>query len=722
MEVILFTVSIAISAFLLFWIQPLTAKFFLPILGGSPSVWQTCMVFFQAMLLLGYTYAHYISKKFEINKQILIHISVMLIALTFLPIFSQNIVPITAGQDPNVWLLTELFTHVALPFFIISTSAPLLQRWFSHTLHHSASDPYYLYAASNLGSLIALLGFPFLLEPLFGNYWQNILWTWGYVVYAGLLIGISFFMFRLTNTVLTEPVEQTPSEVIPVKTKLLWIALSCIPSSLLLGVTTTITTDIASTPLFWVIPLAIYLLTFILCFNPASSGIYLVFNKIHPYALCGLVIMLLGAKLGHYFSVPSILIHLATFTAIAFICHGQLYQSRPHKSSLTEFYLLIAFGGFLGGLFNSIVSPLIFNSLLEYPLMLCIACLFRVSTLENRYSLKNKILLIPLVNIVLLVILQVIMAHAPPDASIYLYSFTALYFLSALSLVILRRHLLSMTLQLMIILFLFPTYFNVASETIFQHRNFFGVLKVRDIKPLNIRTMMHGTTLHGLERLNDKKIHRSYYVPLTYISKSLYHPNRPARIAIAGLGAGSLACIIGNGNEELTFYEIDPDVVDLAENPDYFRYLHDCKPKGGIVVGDARLSIEKAKPKYFDLIVLDAFSSDSLPVHLINLNAVSLYLEKLEQHGFLAFNISNRHLDLIPVLAAICNKLDLQCYNTTYISDDVNFSLNSKWVFVTRPHVNIIKTLEVSQWHLLPKTIKSPLWTDDYSNIVTLLR
>lgn len=725
MEVVLFTISITISAFLLFWVQPLAAKFFLPLLGGTPSVWQTCMVFFQGMLLLGYGYAHYLSRQFELNKQLLIHLSILLIALGFLPFFTYFATPIQANQNPNVWLLTELLTHIALPFFVISASAPLLQRWFSYSRHIYASDPYYLYAASNLGSLLALLSFPFLLEPLFGNYWQNILWAWGYIIYSVLLISISILLLRSTQGLIETPSEQTqPHTPIPIKTKMLWIALAFVPSSLLLGVTTTITTDIASTPLFWVIPLMLYLGTFILSFNPSTANVYKFFNRIQPYALIALMLMLLLIHHGHYFSFTAIFLHLFVFVSIAFICHGQLYQSRPHQSSLTEFYLFIAVGGFLGGVFNSILSPTIFNAPTEYPLVLCLACLLRPTKNQLQAKIINVNTIIPVAVVITSILLFMINRFFNINPTIYDYAYTSIYVIAAIALLAVREEPINLAAQLSILLFILPSSYKEDYTTVFQYRNFFGILKIREFDRLNLRSFIHGTTIHGVQHIKRQNIkpHQSYYVPLKHIAKSLHNHNRPARIAVAGLGAGSLACIIGRGNRELTFYEIDPDVIKIAGNNKYFHFINDCKPKGGVIVGDARISLEKAKPHYYDLIVLDAFTSDAVPTHLINLQAISLYLNKLAPYGSLAFNISNRHLDLVPVLSSICNKLNLQCYSKLYLTDNVKSAFDSKWVLVTRPQVNVTNTLETSNWHTLSKTITKPLWTDDYSNIVSLIK
>lgn len=716
MEVVLFTISMAISAFLLFWVQPLAAKFFLPILGGSPSVWQICMVFFQGMLLLGYSYAHFISRQFALYKQFLIHMSILLLAVAFLPLFTQWVEPIQSGEDPNIWLLTELLTCVALPFFVISSSAPLLQRWFSQSKHQRADDPYYLYAASNLGSLLALLSFPFILEPLFGNYWQNILWAWGYVIYGGLLILISITMLRKGE----QTIQESAKAQIDIKQKLLWVALAFIPSSLLLGVTTAITTDIASTPLFWVIPLALYLLTFILCFNPPSAKLYLVFNRLMPYSLMLFLAYSLLIKNGFYYSIPAISINLFVFTCAAFVCHGRLYQSRPHKGGLTEFYLMIAIGGFLGGIFNSLVAPIIFNGATEYPLILSLACLFILG--EKFWPLSNYTVLVPIVTVCSSIVLYFLNIGDFLPLKIYNYLYTFIFTVAILAMFKLKRQPLNLSLQCFALMFVLPMTFQNAYTTLFQYRNFFGVIKIREFADLNLRSFLHGTTLHGIQRIHQQpgQIHQSYYVPLKEIAKSLHNHQHPAHVAVAGLGAGSLACML-KPKDEITFYEIDPDVVKVAEDPNYFSYLKQCKPQN-IIVGDARLAIEKAPQHYYDLIVLDAFTSDAVPTHLINLQAIELYLEKLDHYGSLAFNISNRHIDLVPVLGSICNKLQLQCYTKLYISDDVKVAFNSKWVFVTRPHVNVINTLETQGWHRLSKSITSPLWTDDYSNIVSLIR
>jgi spermidine synthase len=714
MDVALFTLSISLSAFLLFWVQPLTAKFFLPILGGSPSVWQTCMVFFQGILLLGYGYAHYLSKKLSLSMQMLVHFTLVLAAIASLPLLNQLNPDQLAQQKPMLWLLNQLLHQVALPFFVLSTSTPLLQRWFSYTRHESAADPYYLYAASNLGSLLALLGFPLLLEPLFGNVWQTTLWTWGYVTYAICLLACSRYLHRnaVTHTGHTE----TLAEPIAYTTKLYWTLLAFIPSSLLLGVTTTITTDIASTPLFWVIPLALYLISFILCFNPRTSAVSLLCNSTKPYIFAALAMFLLMAQQGTYYSISTIVAHLSAFSCVACICHGQLYHTRPAKQALTEFYLWIAVGGFLGGMFNSILAPILFSAPWEYPLILCLSGLFRTSYRPSPFSLKNTKLLLPLL-LMLATLLLLIVQHLVTLETMVI-AYTTIYAVTVITLLVLHDEPLPFTLQLGLILLLLPVTQKPDFITVYQHRNFFGILKIHDFPSLNLRTLKHGTTMHGIGHITAQaQRHFSYYQPLTEIAKSL-PKTQVNRTAVAGLGAGSLACLIPG---KVTFYEIDPDVVSIAQNPQYFRYLSQCPPQGGVVIGDARLSLKQVAAQYYDMIVLDAFSSDAVPTHLINEQALELYLSKLKPHGLLAFNISNRHLDLVPVLAAICNKLQLQCYQKTFISKDIKLAFSAKWVFISRKDVKIINTLQTGDWHTVPKNITQPLWTDSYSNIFSVL-
>lgn len=601
----LFSAASFLGAFLLFLVQPMVAKIALPTLGGAPYVWNGCMVFFQAALLGGYVYAHIATSKLSRRNLPIVHLlfmfAVMLIALPLHFTLSDNINPIT---HPMGWLFMLLITTVGLPFFVVSATAPMVQHWFARTAHKDAHNPYFLYAASNIGSFIALLGYPFIIEPLMPVVQQAWLFSLGYVVLIALFGGMAWFMRNASMTeVRTQAFEVAKTALKPLpRERAFWVLLAFIPSSLLYGVTTFVTTDIASVPLLWVLPLALYLLTFILVFANRPHGIALA-KKLHvPAVLLLLILPLLPLALG----TGLMLLHLLVFFIVAMACHGILSERRPHAAHLTEFYLLMSLGGVLGGLFNALLAPMIFNNVMEYPLILAlslpVAGTLYVKTMP---PLREKLILA-------------------------LAGFSAVFVLPLLNVQGREQ----------------------AAEVKFTERNFFGVNRVAYNPKLEAMQFWHGTTNHGVQstREEDRLAPVAYYTLLKQVFALAPAKTKP--VAVLGLGVGTVACYGARG-QAFDMYEIDPAVERIARDENYFTYMRDCAPTKQVVLGDARLKLADAEDQRFGIMVMDAFTSDAIPVHLLTKEALALYASKLAPRGVMAFNISNRHINLKRVLSAV---------------------------------------------------------------------
>jgi hypothetical protein len=723
MASLLFSAALFVSALLLFSVQPLIAKMLLPYLGGSPAVWNTCMVFFQVMLLAGYLYAHVLPRKIGNRKHAIFHLVLLLTAALLLPIGvpEKAIALLPSASSAPIWLLTTLLTTVGLPFFILSTNAPLLQSWFSHTSHRRARDPYFLYAASNFGSLLALLSYPLLLEPNLKLREQSLLWMGCYVLGLVLIFicAIVFLSVKAAPARVqeSEQMEGVESSVpLSWRRRLKWLALAFVPSSLMLGVTTYLSTDLTPVPLLWVVPLSIYLLTFILQFSRRQANIRLWGRFLLPLLTLPVVISLAcGISQPLWFFVPA---HLAFFFAAAMVCHGQLANDRPGSQHLTEFYLWLSIGGALGGLFNAILAPLLFSSVAEYPLMIVLGCLMRPWKTEdlNRRDIVSPVAILLLLCVILLTLQRF---EAPSRA--YLILFTA----SVLAAYFLVERPVRFGLAILAVLAGGALYTPELGKTLHAERNFFGVLRVMLDGPGTVHYLMHGTTQHGRQFIDQSRRCEplSYYHregPFGSITSALAE-QQTARVAVVGLGAGATASYATPG-QEWTFYEIDPAVVKIARDPRYFSYIGSCA-NGAInfVLGDGRLRLKEAPEGYYSLIALDAFSSDAIPLHLLTREAVGLYLSKLADGGLLTFHISNRHLDLSPVLGSAARSYGL----TALIMRDGVASAEGKdasiWVVLARRPEDLKPLTVDTRWQSLGAPDNFRPWTDDFSNIFSVL-
>jgi hypothetical protein len=720
----LFAVTLFASALLLFCVQPLFVKLLLPLLGGSPGVWNTAMVFFQGALLAGYAYAHLTTRFLPPRGQVLLHLLLLAVAVLALPI------GVAAGWSPPVdrspiaWLLAALGASIGLPFFVVSASAPLLQRWFSASGHPAAQDPYFLYGASNAGSVIALLAYPLAIEPLLPLAAQSALWSLGYALLACLVAVCGLCLLAATRPggqAAVLPPVLLSGKTVGAADRACWIALAAIPSSLLLGVSAQITTDIVSAPLLWVMPLALYLLSFILVFarRPPVPQRWMV--RALPY----LVILI---ALSYAAPTPvwlGLLVPLMTGFVASMICHGELVRRRPSTARLTEFYLCMSFGGMLGGLFNAVLAPLIFNGIYEFPIALLLCCL--VPWLgEARHRLDWRDAAYPAALLAVLAIPAVHLAWVWDTFGTLgiglIAGFGAIVTFSFRDRPV--RFALGMTATL-----LAAVSTSAAGQTLLKERSFFGVHKVQVQRDARIIALLHGTTIHGMEFAAPAH----WREPLAY-----YHPAGPAgqffaarngkgldRVGVVGLGAGALNCY-RQAPQAWTYFEIDPAVVQVARDSGYFHFLAECGADTKIVLGDARLSLQRVADGSFDLLVLDAFSSDAIPMHLLTREALALYLAKLGEGGVILLHISNRYLDLAPVVANLVGDAHAVARHQVFVVDpnapDAADQASSEWVAIARQPEDLALFNGDPRWQRLVPQPGARLWTDDYSNLVGALK
>lgn len=749
--VAIFAVATFLNAALLFAVEPMFTKMVLPLLGGTPSVWNTCLLFFQAALLAGYLYAHLSSRWLPARRQAALHLAMLAASLLLLPIAlaPDLVVPTTGTGAAIAWLLTLLTTTLGAPFVLLAAGTPMLQRWFASTQHPRANNPYFLYVASNLGSFAALLAYPTLIEPRWTIGEQSAAWTAGFAALLALLILAAWGAWRWTlnrsadnvraaGRVVSSPEgaadapvdgsddddrEPEPTLVPTTAWRVRWVLLSFAPSSLLIGVTTYLSTDIAAVPFLWVVPLALYLLSFVIVFARHPLLNRRVMLALQVGLTVGLLIFL-GEQPGRNIAAIAAL-HLAAFFVTAMVCHRQLADSRPRASSLTEFYLWMSFGGMLGGVFNVLVAPLLYDRVLEYPIAMIIALAVRPAWGKRSAPRRDRILdfAVPL-----LVFGVVSLGYELPmpgekwaDRALYAY----LCATGLLVAVWFRRPLrLALSAAALYVGVDAGTHFS--EDTIYQARSFFGVYRVREWNGYFL--LQHGTTTHGGQAMVTarKTEPLTYYHregPLGDLFRLATDSVAPRSVALVGLGTGTTACYSRPG-ERWTYFEIDPLVVAIARAPQLFSYLRDCQPEVKIVMGDARRSIASAPDSSFDLIVLDAFSSDAIPVHLMTREALQIYLRKLRPHGIVAFHISNRFLDLRPVLVELAR--DARVAGAT-IDRDVTqeqkdlLYYGSRWVALARNASTLAPLEREAAWEVLAPSAPVRLWTDDYSDVLAVM-
>jgi spermidine synthase len=720
-----YTAAIFTSAFLLFLVQPMFSRMVLPLLGGTPAVWNTCMLFFQAALLGGYLYAHVGAKRLGVRRQAAVHVALLAVAAALLPISVAGAAP-QGGAAPIPWLLLLMLTTVGLPFFALSATGPMLQKWFAGTGHPGAANPYWLYAASNLGSMIALLGYPFVMEPRLRLMEQSRVWAAGYALLAVLMAACAYLLWRLAPAGAATADDAPAEEAAPLpgRVKALWVALAFVPSSLLLSVTTFITTDVTPAPLLWVVPLALYLLTFTLAFATRPPLRHRWVLAVQPFLIGTVALLMMHAWTRE--PVLVIAIHLLVFFVIALVCHGELARRRPPVVHLTAFYLWISVGGVLGGIFNVLVAPVLFSRLWEYPIVLTLACLARP---WPRAPFTGRNVAVSLLRTAALVfaLLLVSRAEMPWIKITWLPEWLALS-LAGLALVLVSLALGRMPLFLALCigasLFIHANLALRKGTTLLAHRSFYGRYAVTDVREQGgYHALYHGSTLHGAQgmRPGERREPLTYYVrtgPLGQIFTATAEKAGHRRVAVVGLGTGTLAAY-GNAGEDWTFYEIDPGIVKIARNPRYFTYLADSPARIGVVLGDARLSLTHAPPHAYDLIVVDAFNSDAIPVHLLTREAIGVYLDKLAPGGIITLHLSNRYLDLEPVVAALARERGMVARVGTSTLSGFFFSA-STWAVMARSDADLGTMSADVRWPRAKTRRGVPAWTDDYSSLLSV--
>jgi hypothetical protein len=701
----LYTITLGLSALLLFWVQPLYARMMLPLLGGAPAVWITAMLFFQAALLAGYLYAHLSVRWLGLERQTMLHGALLLAAFIALPVALPDGWTPSAGAMPVGWQLALMAAGIGLPFFAVSATAPLLQRWFAHTGHTHAADPYFLYGASNIGSIAALVLYPLAIEPLLRLGRQGLVWTGGYGLLL-LLIGACGWAMRRHYVASPPGVGGnglTLSPDIDWRRRLWWIALAFAPSSLMLGTTLHISTDIAAVPLLWVLPLTLYLLSFVIVFARRPLLPHRRMLALQIPALIVLAVVMSWDIAGPW---GEILIHLVAFFLVATACHGELASRRPAAR---------------------------YDAVLEYPLMIAAVALLRPWNAGGGRRALALDILQPAGLALLALVLPFAFDYGPDDEG---RAVVAVTYSLAVGITIgfaLIDRPLRFALGLGVLLAAGPVVLaqtgfagDYRRNSLLRERSFFGVHRVMlQSEPMEAHVLLHGTTVHGAQ-FRDPELRSQ---PLTYYHKEgplgavfrSFPPWRFLRVGVVGLGAGATACHARRG-QDWTFFEIDPTVVRIARDARYFTYLRDCKPDANVVLGDARLSLQRVPDGRFDLLLLDAFSSDAIPVHLLTAEAFRLYRRKLSARGVLAVHISNQFLDLEPVVGRIT--AETRFFGVVQYDNDpdeaetlASLRVPSIWAVMARRPDDIAELAPDPRWLPL-RGANAPLWTDDHVNIV----
>jgi len=731
----LFIAASFLSAFLLFSVEPLFAKMVLPVLGGAPSVWAVALCFFQAALLAGYAYAYILMRHVPVALTGFVQIALALAAVLALPIGLPGGWSEPPPGEPYFWQLGLFAAAVGLPFVAVAANAPLLQAWFARTGHPHARDPYFLYGASNFGSLVALLGFPFVFEPALGLRAMSRDWTALYILLIAAL-GICFAVVRrhATAAPIARPSAGDEGAAAPPpswRDRLGWCGLAMVPAALLTAFTTHIATDVASAPLLWVLPLAIYLLTFILAFQdrvPIPMWLLL------PLQLAAVVFALFElAQLKYDKWTLTSSAGVAVFFLSALLAHRTLYLSRPRARDLTQFYLWMSLGGVLGGLFSALIAPKLFSEVFEYPLLIALTLACRPGVFQRREHWRREALwLLGIAAIGLLPVLYGAGWAAPLGLSFGEWGSTAALTL-ALG-VLLLAFWGHGARQLVVALLMFAAVVMLPSSVRrgAAQRSYFGVYRVSLSEDNDYNVLTHGTTLHGAQRIRDDDGNlvtdttpATYYYPASPLARSveivqqrLDAKGEKGRFGIVGLGTGSISCY-AKKDEHWRFFEIDPVVIDIAAKSTYFTFLANCQPKLDVVLGDARLTMAKEPDRSFDYMLVDAFSSDAIPVHLMTAEALQLYASKLKDDGILVLHISNRYLDLDSVLGATMPLVPQ--LKGMIVSDDKadgSYAENSSTIAVFAKDERALDAFRAIEGSGGFTPSKLSPWTDDASDIL----
>jgi hypothetical protein len=724
-----YTAAIFVSALLLFSVQPLFAKMVLPRLGGSPAVWSVAMVFFQSLLLAGYVYAHLLMRIKSRVIPIVVHLVLLLVAFAALPltIAARWGEPPTSGYA--IWLLGLFVASIGLPFFALAANNPLLQAWFVRTGHPDGADPYFLYASSNIGSFLALLSYPLALEPIFTLRMQNLIWTGGYGLLIVLIASCGFLLWRSPASAALDVLAVDSAAPAPsFSTRARWVFLAAVPSGLLIAVTAHISTDVAAAPLLWVLPLSLYLLTWVLVFQqrPLLPHKWVLWAQ--PAAIAGVIVLLaIGGEQNLLLTLGG---HQLCFFVIAMACHGELARTRPPAKYLTGFYVALSFGGMVGGLFAGLIAPNVFSWVAEYPILIVLAALCRPPADERLPRWSRWIW--PLVVVLALVLVVPSQTKGEvfdwfDEHRVYIAGGVAvLGMLLALALNTARLKLAAVAALALVLVRVYPA----DDGRVDTVRSFFGVHKILTTPNGQYHVLMHGTTIHGAERFtnDDGTKVEGRPEPITYYHKDggigqaitavRERKGAPLRVAAIGVGSGTLTCAAEPG-ETWKFFEIDQSMVDTARDPKYFTYVQNCQPDLKPVIGDARLTFAREPDGVYDLIIVDAYSSDAIPIHLATKEAMAIYKDKLSPQGVVLMHVSNRHLELASVVVGIADANGLKSW--VYNEDsgrDGEYIFATNVVVSARNEADVGKLASSDKWEETDADANQRVWTDDYCNVL----
>lgn len=747
-----FALTMFVSAALIFAVQPMFARMALPLLGGAPAVWNLALAFFQAALLAGYGYAHLLQRLRRIDVQLGVHIAFIALAAFALPLAVTQALGPPPETGQTAWLLGVLAISVGAPFAVLSATAPLLQAWFARTGRDDARDPYHLYAASNAGSLLALLAYPLVIEPMLGARAQSEFWSFGYALAGAAIIGCG--LIARTSAPLTPspgpdagagaekrekagsgPVAGPALRPVSWGRRAMWVGLAAAPASLLVGVTQHITTDVAATPFLWTAPLTLYLLTFILAFAGLGPTIRSVAASLQIIAILTLAVVFSALRDTWVLALG---LNLTALFCAALTCHTAVAEQRPHAAHLTEFYFWVSLGGVIGGAFNALAAPVLFDGIYEYPLALVLSLLATTRlarhddrtdaenadgrTVDGRRMAQHVRDLTPLIALAL----PIAGFWVAQSVDFHLSNMTKLAVLGGAALVALSLKGRPIALAGGTALVFLAAHMATPIRVEHQERGFFGVVRVTQPDGYLQRLLFHGTTLHGAQTISgpDRLRPLTYYAPETPIGQAFvrFSAAGGARaVAAVGLGVGSVACY-GAPGQTWRFYEIDPLVVKIAKDPRFFTFLRDCAPKVPIILGDARLSLAREPDRAFDFMLLDAFSSDVVPTHLMTRDAVRLFMSKLSDNGVLVFHISNKHLDLGSVLQRVGAAEGLAMRRQAWSPEgDKTVRATSSDVMVLARSDAALAPLDADPRWRKADALPGRAWTDDYTNVMGAL-
>jgi hypothetical protein len=734
------SVGVFLSAGLMFLIQPLFARLLLPEFGGSPSVWNTCTVFFQTILLLGYCYTWLSTKWLSPRSQIALHCLLLMLTLLQLPVGLRFIEEDIASTSPALRLLMLLMFSIGGPYFAVSTTTPLLQHWFSSSRHKLARDPYFFYSISNCGSILGLLAYPFVIERLFDLNSQGLTWSIGYGTLVGLTILCGVLTLRELRSGLTEtssdnfapvlaggeslPGAKLAERPMTASRRLRWVVLALVPSAMMLAVTTRITTDVAAVPLLWVLPLVAYLATYI---NAFARRPLLKFDRLLPILFPTLMVAAWMSLAGPGSQLRAV-VEIVTFLICGIVLHGELAADRPPTRYLTEYYFWMALGGCLGGTLVGIIAPAVFPSYVEFPLVLVLAALTQQECPAVRTDKLFRTVRVMATVILCGSAMVACFVHVWASALATTSQFVGF---AALGVFFLMNH--SRGISLAMALVLIPPAIIPDTNSLARKRTFFGVHEVSyEEDPqigLRVHLLAHGTTIHGEQVASPpslRSIPRTYYVPTGPLGEALTlagADKKKRHVALIGLGSGALMTYSKAG-DQFDFFEIDPAVRDIAEDPDLFTYLSCGEGKQRVIIGDGRLKLAEAEEGSYDVIVLDAFGSDSIPIHLLTADALDIFMSRLKSDGTLIIHISNRHMDLEPVpgrYAAERNLSALACIKSATTELEIAQGQRpTHAVVLSRSEKLISKLGEREGWH--PPRRNASLWTDSYSSVLDVLK